>query len=92
MTDAEREISIDRVPARPGGRVTRNRCEFSHEAIGELRKKTILTIDHPLIEIVESQGPADPFEIEDALALLVKWAVRAHLRAKEHAADGGDWT
>ncbi len=92
MTDAQREISIDRVPAGPRSRVPQNQCEFSHESIGELRKKSILTIDHPLIEIVESQGPADPFEIEDALALLVKWAVRAHLRAKEHATDRGDWT
>ncbi len=92
MTDVDRGFSIDRGPVRPRGRVTRNRCEFSHESMGELRKKSILTIDHPLVEIVESQEPADPWAIEDALEILVKWAVRAQLSAKVHATDGGDST
>ena len=78
MTDADQGNSIDRVPIRPRGRVRRNRCEFSHEGMGELRKKSILTIDHPLIELVESPEPADPLAIQDALELLVRWAVRRH--------------
>ncbi len=92
MTDVDRGFCIDRVPVRPRGRVHRDRCEFPNNGIGKLRKKSILTIDHPLVEIVESQEPADPWEIEDALEILVKWAVRVQLSAKEHATDGGDST
>ena len=41
-----------------------------------------VTIEDPRITVVESPNEADPGAIQDALELLVKWAVRAHRSGK----------
>jgi hypothetical protein len=43
-------------------------------------------VEHPLLSVTEGEDAADPGAIADALELLVKWAVRAHLR-RDSATD-----
>jgi len=41
-------------------------------------RRTGMVVEHPRLTVIESSEPADPGGLEDALELLVKWAIRAH--------------
>lgn len=46
-----------------------------------------VVIAEPRLTVVESCEMADPGAVADALALLVKWAVRAHRQGEHSAPD-----
>jgi hypothetical protein len=48
---------------------------------GRSRRNAAVVIADPHLLVVESSDHADPGAIEDALELLVKWAIRAQRRS-----------
>ena len=51
------------------------------------RRTPRVLVTDPLITVVESPEVADPAALDDALVLLVKWAVGAHKRAHPAATE-----
>jgi hypothetical protein len=49
-----------------------------------------VVVEHPLLRVIESEGPADPGAIADALELIVKWAVRAHTRCNPSMGEAAE--
>ena len=63
------------------------RAAPSTDAAPRHARHAAVVVEHPLLRVIESEDAADPGAIADALELLVKWAVRAHLR-RDSAPDG----
>ena len=51
------------------------------------RRTARVVVADPRIVVVESPEAADPTALDDALELLVKWAVRAHKRGRPAATE-----
>jgi len=53
---------------------------MSDAASNRTRRNAAVVVTDPRIVVVESSTAADPAALDDALELLVRWAVRAHAR------------
>jgi hypothetical protein len=51
-------------------------------AVPPCARRAAAVIEDPRLEVVEAPGTADSAAVQDALELLVKWAVRAHQRGR----------
>ncbi len=63
-------------------RTSREPCNLSRSA-----RRAAAVIENPRIVVFEGDCMAGIGEVEDALEMLVRWAVRAHLRGSA-ASDG----
>jgi hypothetical protein len=58
-------------------------------------RRAAVIVEDPLLVVIEGEDAADPGAIADALELIVKWAVREHLRrdlATDEAAVAPEFT